>query len=1200
MSTPWKLSTISINVNGIKTDMWSKLRSVHKLRYDIILMQETKLKDDDANDDLTYRWKQVAEGEAYTSPAISSQEGGVAILLSAHACTLLTNRTIIPTNQNHHRQIILQADLHEHTVFIQSIYAPAHRTDRPQFFTMLKTPPSTANHLIGGDFNCIMDPQLDTTGNCEIATTGTIELTNWITNLGAVDAWRVHNNDRMEFTSPAGTSRIDMIFTSGCFNNYRSASHSPRTIGSDHLCPSLISSSCEITQKKGHWQLPVWLARPASNTFKPILERLSTRTDHPDYPNIFSRAMKEVTGKCQATHKRVIRWRAKKVDRARLRWLRAHTCAIQFPTNESITNAEDARQQWLAEVKERGRRNRAWAFDKHFEEAERCTAFFLRWPKPNGTTVIPGVKLTDGTTTNDHTAIAEAHANFWSTLYSKTSNGMGPAPTPNNISNLTNTITRRIPDAAATALEAEIGEDDIIEHIGRLPNNKAAGADGLRAELLKCAPKLWAKVLKPIFELHLHKSNLLPQLFRESVIVLIHKKGCAYEPPNYRPIALLNVTVKLLSGIHNSRLSKHLDAIVPPEPTGFVPRRSISENITLLHDAIYFAKRHHPTSIILSLDFQKAYDRVQWPVLLAILKTLGFGPRWLTVVSTMYKMRSAKININGELTHSFKLERGVLQGDPMSPALFILQCMPLYQRLNDERHNHGIPLPHGQPAPIATFYADDTNLIAKSPESATSLYNIAEWFCQQSGAKLHPSKCIAIPTGPSPATLPNGIRILNSTEHTTVLGVPMGLNISRQTQTEMIVTKMIQRCNKWAHVGRTIEGKITIARAIILSTVWYVLGALPTNYGEAKLIQRAINSYVEGAESTEWNGTAPRTQMTSEWFYRDPSMGGWGLTPIIHTLKTRKLSMIRNFIRDRQKNITKPWHAFITHMLEEHMESWCTSWEHITLWNCPTSHNQSQTGNWHALSPWWRDTWRQWLHLGCLPRKNSTPRHILKRWPIWNNRILASSHGISTTLHQSFTNSHTRTHMSNIRKLGFRSFQDFMHDDHSIMTGTELYETVTVHLSVLNTDQVIPRWACNDLIRTVRALWANTTRKWLLTTSNPNPPDTTDWWHIACNTKPFTSASNKDITKMIRGSEPPPRTLRLIKLHGTPITICWKRERKALAMLAPSRRDLLLRLTRNALPLGIKRIHWNLNTQTTCMLCDTETIKNRATHILGV
>ena len=1170
--------------------MWSKLRTLHKQKHDIIFLQETKLKDTDANDDLEYRWRITSNGAAYTNPAASSQSGGVAILLSAYACSILQNRHQLPINQNAHRHIIVQASLQNQQVFLHSIYAPVHRAERPLFFSELTTPTSSGSHLAAGDFNCVIDPLLDSTGNHEIATAGSIELTAWLTNLNLCDLWRIHNDDKKEFTSPNGSARIDMIFASGCFTNHTTTSHAPRTIGSDHLCPILTTSSCEIIQQKGHWQLPTWLAAAAARNIKPTLERLASATDHPDYFNNFSSALKDITGRCQATHKRILRWRNDKVDRARLRWIRAHSRAVHSPTDERLNDAEAARQCWLHELQEKGRINRARAFDKHFAEAERCSAFFLRRPKATRATIIPGIRTTEGAISTDHGEIASAHTSFWSKLYSATSNGTEQPPSSDDISTLTQTPLPSLPDNRTSLLEQPITELEIIENIGRLPNNKAAGADGLRAELLKRDPKLWARVLLPIFENLLHEKNDLPQPLRDSIIILLHKKGCPLDPQNYRPIALLSVIAKLLSGIHNCRLRQSLDTIIPAEQTGFIPKRSISENIITLQDAIYYAKRNHPTAIILSLDFQKAYDRVQWHVLKAILKKVGFGPRWLNLISVMYHQRRAKLCINGELTPSFQIQRGVLQGDPLSPALFIIQCLPLYIKLNSTQPQHAIPLPHGPPAPVATFYADDTNLIAKSPNSAVALYSVAEWFCNHSGAKLHPDKCVAIATGPAPPTLPNGIRILNPNEQTTLLGITMGMNTNRHQQTNSVITKMLQRCNGWTNIGRTIEGRVTIARSLLLSTVWYVLGALPIDNNETNRLQRVINNFIHGAQTIELNDPAVKGNLHSAWYYKPSNEGGWGLTPIRHTLRARKLSMIKRFLNEKAKHTPKPWHVFMTHMLEEHLHSWGKHWSDILWWHTDTHQPSSQLGNWNALSPWWREAWSEWLKLKCQPRPQSMSRHQLKRWPIWHNRILKTGHGINGTLHYSFTNTNTRMIMSSIRKLGFISFEDFMQPNGTIMNGDELYTTVTVHASVINDEVIVPRWACDTLSRTVASIWANATRKWL-SLSHSTPPADTMWWHDASPNAPFEKLNNKLINRLIMASSPTTPQLRLIKINNTPVNMCWKKERSILLNLAPPHRDLLRRLLRNALPLGSKRIHWGDNAQTLCMLCNSNVVE---------
>ena len=1089
------------------------------------------------------------------------------------------------------------ATLNNETIYIHSIYAPVHRADRPMFFNNLTIPPDPGSHIIGGDFNCVLNAQTDTSGDQTLATVGSTELTNWISSLNAVDAWRTQHEDIVEFTSPSGLSRIDMIFLSGCFTSNFTTTHMPRTIGSDHLCPSATISSSDISYKGGHWQLPTWLARKASRAIEPILNKLGEATDHPDYTDKFIRAMDHVTAKCKAAHKKVLRSRSNKIEMARVRWMRAHLRAINNPTDDLVSDAERARVAWIKEVEEDSERKRAWAFDKHYAEAERCTRFFLRRPKPNSTTIIAGARRTDGITYNDRANIQAAHNEYWSKLYSANARGTETPILQHNINELTNISLPRLSSTNAQSLEADITADDICRQIKRLPYRKAAGADGLRGELFRQNPSTWAKVLLPIFQKILQDTESLPKPFRESIVILLYKKGCPNLPENYRPIALVNVMAKLLSNVHSARLRRVIHSVIPKEQTGFVPGRSISENIIFLGDAIHYAKRNHPSSIILALDFAKAYDRIQWPVMFAVLRKMAFGPKFLTTIQAMYKSRTAQLSINGELTLPFPIQRGVLQGDPLSPALFILACSPLYKKLEGARDTHGIPLPNDRPAPVATYYADDTTIIARSHQSATHLYNLTEWFCTNSGAQLHRGKCVAIPTGPSPSTtLNNGIRILHPTESTTILGVPMGRSITRQQQVQSIVSKMIGKCEKWSHLGRTIEGRITIARSIILPTLWYTLAALPIDPKEAKKIQTIVNNYINRKEQTGWGGPTVRGNFTNVWYYMPKHKGGWGLAPVLRTLKCRKLSFMRRFIKERELNLVKPWHTFIMHTMREHLSGWCNDWEGMFYWKGTPRQGEFGTGNWDALSPWWRDVWGQWLQLQCEPARNSLPRLTLLRWPVWNNRILARDHGIQSTLYQSFSNNAMRAHMRSIKAVGFTKFEDFMTPYDSVMTGDDLYTAVTVSLSVHGVDNVVPRVACRSLMRNIAALWANAKQRWLLhssitTTTNRG----TKWWARANKRTAFNDANNKAITSMIEAGEPAVNTPRMIKVRNDEVVICWKRERTALAVLAPSRRDLMRRLIRNALPVGAKRVHWTTPTQTKCLLCThdkLETVKH--------
>ena len=186
--------------------------------------------------------------------------------------------------------------------------------------------------------------------------------------------------------------------------------------------------------------------------------------------------------------------------------------------------------------------------------------------------------------------------------------------------------------------------------------------------------------------------------------------------------------------------------------------------------------------------------------------------------------------------------------------------------------------------------------------------------------------------------------------------------------------------------------------------------------------------------------------------------------------------------------------------------------------------------------------------------------------------------------------------MDAIRKAGFIEFKDYFNINGLLMNGTELYTAVTVTMSVNGDDHIVPQQACNSLMRKVRALWENARRRWIRTTPTTPHDDNITWTPSTGGRVPFNKAGNAAIGKMVRMITPQPQRAKLIRLQNEHVTTCWNRERNALRVLAPSRRDLLQRLLRNALPLGIKRVHWTVEAQTNCMLCAEDEVET-ADHI---
>ncbi len=145
------------------------------------------------------------------------------------------------------------------------------------------------------------------------------------------------------------------------------------------------------------------------------------------------------------------------------------------------------------------------------------------------------------------------------------------------------------------------------------------------------------------------------------------------------------------------------------------------------------------------LDFEKAFDRIEWSFLFKALEKLGFGPKWIKWVSSLYTSVSSSIKLNGIEGSAFPLARSVRQGCPLSPYLFILATDVLGHMLDDPRFDvEGLTLPGGRKVRDQTF-ADDTALYLQGTrENMERTQRVLDTFCKASKARVNWNKIVAI------------------------------------------------------------------------------------------------------------------------------------------------------------------------------------------------------------------------------------------------------------------------------------------------------------------------------------------------------------------------------------------------------------------------------------------------------------------------
>ncbi len=171
---------------------------------------------------------------------------------------------------------------------------------------------------------------------------------------------------------------------------------------------------------------------------------------------------------------------------------------------------------------------------------------------------------------------------------------------------------------------------------------------------------------------------------------------------------MLGSLYKILAKTLARRLQTFLPSIIRPSQTSFIEGRCILDNTFLAQEAQDWAKESNQDLVLLLLDFEKAFDRIEWNFLFEALAKLGFCPEWIRWVSSLYKLASSVIKLNGVEGSTFPLGRSLRHGCPLSPYLFILATGILGHMFDDHRFGvKGLALPGGGKITDQTF-ADDT------------------------------------------------------------------------------------------------------------------------------------------------------------------------------------------------------------------------------------------------------------------------------------------------------------------------------------------------------------------------------------------------------------------------------------------------------------------------------------------------------------
>ncbi|CAL8098266.1 unnamed protein product [Prunus armeniaca] len=413
-----------------------------------------------------------------------------------------------------------------------------------------------------------------------------------------------------------------------------------------------------------------------------------------------------------------------------------------------------------------------------------------------------------------------------------------------------------ISEADLAAVSNEVTEKEVQDALLAIGPYKAPSPDGYSAIFFH---NHWCLCKKDIEDLvfKCFSSGSVPESLNSTLVTLVPKITNPQSMLQFRPISLCNTLYKVVSKIIVGRLRPLMCKFVSPNQVSFVPGRQISDNIFIAQEVLHrFHRARGKTGYIAwKIDLSKAYDRLKWSFIEQTLAEIGIGETSLHLIMSCVKNVSYRIILNEELTESIKPQRGVRQGDPLSPYLFVL-CMEKLSHIIAakvlKKEWKAVRAARSGPLISHLFFADDLILFGEaSAQQAMVMKNSLEEFCELSGQQVNFEKSLLYISANTKSDLVDQIELTcgatRSADMGNYLGVPLVQGRVTKAMYKGVLVKVQAKLAAWKSQLLSMAGRITLIQSVASSIPLYTMQTAMLPQGLCEDLDKSSKSFLWGS-----------------------------------------------------------------------------------------------------------------------------------------------------------------------------------------------------------------------------------------------------------------------------------------------------------------------------------------------------------------